>query len=201
VKKIWVGFLISLLIHAGLYGGARAYIAYEGSHPQTIDIDLAGSSLIRRPAQAQNMPLNAVPPQPWVLSNGRFAPQPKALTFTPQAVVETEGVPCPPPCPSSPGDWLPSSAASVKPRWEVNISDVDYPKEALREGRSGRVVVVVLIDAQGVARDAQVVESSHPSIDSMVLRKIKEARFSPARDQEGNAIPVRLKLPILFELH
>ena len=56
------------------------------------------------------------------------------------------------------------------------------------------------IELLRISRDAQVLESSHPSMDAMVLRKMREARLSPARDQDGNAVPVRLKLPIHFEL-
>jgi TonB family protein len=202
VKKTWFGLLVSVLLHAALYGGVRAYIAYETFHPQAVDIDLAGSSLIRKPHNApQSLPANVAPPQPWILSNGRSAPVPKALTFTPQAQVEAVGVPCPAPCPSNSGDWLPASAVSERPQWMGSFSEDEYPRDAALAGTTGRVSVMVLVDAQGVVRDVQIIESNWPSMNELILRKLKETRFRPGYDQAGNAVPVRMKLPFQFVLY
>jgi TonB family protein len=202
VKKLPLGILISFILHATLYGGAMAWMAYDRAHPDAIDIDLGASSLILRPHNGGPMPANVVPPQPWVLSSGRLAPMPQALTYTPVAQTEAVGVACPPPCPDNGNDWMPASAASEKPRWVGNfLTDADYPKEARQRGQTGRVDVQLLIDAQGVVRDVKVLAASHPLLTEVVLKKLREAKFRPAYDGAGNAVPSRLKMPIVFELN
>ena len=198
MKKLPLGILASFLLHATLYGGALAWIAYDRAHPSAIDIDLRGSSLILRPHNSGALPVNFVPPQPWVLSNGRMAPAPQALTYTPKATTEAVGEACPPPCPNNPSDWLPASGAAEKPQI---IGDFASPEErpAGLGSVAGQVDILWFISAQGEVVDFKILNSSDPRYTELVLKKIKQTRFRPGYDAAGNAIPVRIRMPVQFD--
>jgi protein TonB len=202
-RKLPLSLGLSVLAHGALYGGVLGYFAWEESRAErAMDIDLAGSSLIRQLANPGSRPAQRKPPEPWILSSGRFAPAPKpqALSATAQSE-EIAGPACPPPCPETPGDWVPASSASRLPSWSSGlITEDDYPQEARRAGAEGRVVVDVLIDAQGVVKGVTLVQGSRPEFDKLVLERLKVSRFRPAMDPEGNAIACRLRLPVAFEL-
>ncbi len=201
MKRLPLGLAASVLFHAPLYGSAMAWMAYAHRHPEAMDIDLRGSSLILRPRNAGPLPPNVVPPQPWVLASGRhMAPQPLALTYTPQAQVEAVGEACPPPCPSKASDWLPAASAAQAPRLIGNFAEQeDIPKEL--RGVAGQVDVLWLVDAQGTVRDAKVLNSSDPRLTELVLKKLKQTRFQPGYDAAGNPIPTRFRMPISFDAY
>lgn len=78
----------------------------------------------------------------------------------PDAMIDTSG-------PKSPGDW---------------ITNLDYPPEALRNGESGTVKILLTIDPKGRPRDCKVVVSSRsPSLDATTCRiMMKRATFEPS---------------------
>lgn len=86
----------------------------------------------------------------------------------------------PPPAPSRPTDW-PFRA----------LTGDDYPARALREEAQGRVAYRLEIGADGRVANCTVRESSgYASLDTATCAIIRRrARFTPARDSEGNAIP------------
>jgi TonB family C-terminal domain len=51
------------------------------------------------------------------------------------------------------------------------------------EGKDGLAVVSIHIDSKGRVRDVELLEGSHPALNAVVLRKIKNAIFSPAYDE------------------
>ena len=182
---------------------AWGFLAWEKAYSNSIDIDLSGSSLLLTPVRDAAAPRRARPPEPWVLSlSGKAAAPSKAQPQPLSATAEPEGEACPPPCPASPGDWLPAAATSRKPDWvDGLITEDDYPSELRRGGKEGRVVVDVLIDATGKVRDVQLVLGSEAAFNALVLERLKVSGFRPAYDREGNAVPCRLRMPITFELH
>lgn len=197
--------LASLLIHGALLGGAAGYIRWQESRlDNAMMIDLRGQSLLARPADPNGGPPVVQPPQPWVMASGRrFAPAPKPdpLSKTAQ-VAEAAGPACPPPCPEQAGDWVPASATSRKPVWaEGLIGEEDYPRELRQQGKEGRVVAEVLIDASGQVRDVSIVRSSLPQFDAVALEHLRRSRFKPAYDANGEPVPCRLNLPIVFQLN
>jgi protein TonB len=102
----------------------------------------------------------------------------------------------------NPGDWIPAAAASRRPEWiQGHITEDDYPRDLRREGKQGKVVVELLIDAVGVVRDVKLLQASHPQFNDLVLTRLRVSRFRPAYDQNGEAAPCRLILPIVFELN
>lgn len=74
-----------------------------------------------------------------------------------------------------------------------------YPLEALRKNLSGKVVLLVDVDAHGVPVHMQV-ESSEPAgvFERTVLETAAKWRFTPAM-QSGRPIAGRVRVPVTFE--
>lgn len=72
----------------------------------------------------------------------------------------------------------------------------DYPAQAIRRNQEGRVRVALLIDADGRPSACEVMESSHHRLlDRATCRAaVRHARYAPARDRSGAAIPARVDL-------
>jgi TonB family protein len=64
----------------------------------------------------------------------------------------------------------------------------DFPNEAIRFGKSGKVVVEVLIDENGYVADAKVLESTSPSFSTAAINAAMKWRFSPTVDESGKKI-------------
>lgn len=83
------------------------------------------------------------------------------------------------------------------------ITTDDYPPLAASERREGRVTARISIDATGRVSDCGVISSSsHADLDNQTCFLIlRRARFTPAQDANGNAVPsiiarsIRWKLP------
>lgn len=75
-----------------------------------------------------------------------------------------------------------------------------YPSEAKRENREGKVVLCLTIDADGELRDAKVLSHTGLEFVEAALRAIRKSSFFPAK-QNGRPIPSRARLAIRFTLH
>ena len=71
------------------------------------------------------------------------------------------------------------------------ISDRDYPHEAVKLGEQGTVGFRLDIDPDGRVAACTIIQSSgSAALDSASCRIMTErARFTPARDEEGKAVP------------
>ena len=75
-----------------------------------------------------------------------------------------------------------------------------YPERARRLGIEGRVVLRFIVDQSGrVERDIQVV-TSIPMLDQAATDAVRQWRFSPGRDRNGNPVPVLVSVPVQFTL-
>ena len=75
-----------------------------------------------------------------------------------------------------------------------------YPSLSRRLREAGRVVVRVLIDADGAPRQLGVQQSSgHARLDDSAVAAVRSARFRPYREH-GAAQPVWVLVPIVFSL-
>jgi protein TonB len=76
----------------------------------------------------------------------------------------------------------------------------DYPAVSRRIGEEGRVILRVLVSAEGRADELEVRTSSGSSrLDQAALASVKRWRFEPAR-QGGQAIAAWVLVPISFHL-
>ena len=75
-----------------------------------------------------------------------------------------------------------------------------YPRTSLRLHEEGKVILTLLIRADGTVDEVTVkVSSGHPSLDKAALKAVKRWRYLPAT-QGGQAIDYRYEQPILFSL-
>jgi TonB family protein len=74
-----------------------------------------------------------------------------------------------------------------------------YPAAARRQGIEGTLEVQFTVDTDGEARNIVVAKSLHPLCDSAAVDAIRAVRFRPGT-YRGQPIPVRMSLPIRFEL-
>lgn len=87
----------------------------------------------------------------------------------------------------TPGDWFPEEY---------------YPQSAKRENIQGRVVVALTIGANGRVTGCNVTTSSGNSdLDSTTCRlAMRNGRYNPAKDTEGNAVESSATLPVRWQL-
>lgn len=99
------------------------------------------------------------------------------------------------------GQFLSASQVAQLPRWVDNlITPRDYPRSARREGKDGRVLLSVFIDAAGRVRDVRLLQGADEALNEVVLRKVREAVFTPAYNREGEPVACKVTLPIRFHL-
>src|SRR5688572_16759769 len=67
----------------------------------------------------------------------------------------------------------------------------DYPQDALRAGEHGQVRFTLDVDAAGLPTNCTITTSSgFPRLDAQTCELLKlRARFTPARDPDGQAVP------------
>ena len=76
---------------------------------------------------------------------------------------------------------------------------INYPYEARVKGIEGRLRLKFTITRSGDVRRIRVEDSLHPLCDSAAVEGLRAVRFRPA-ERDGEPIPVRMSLPIRFEL-
>lgn len=201
----------SLAVHAVLvvatFPGGRAGIA--AMTPQTLEATL-------RPAQTPppDTPVIATPAPSVLTSMVAVAAPPAAPPATVAPLATT------PPAPKGPPRGLAAMEVLGEPLADKNrLGDfmarqmtefpieIDrparleerivarYPTAALREGREDSVAVWIVVNAQGVAEEVEVLDGSQEFADE-VLAAINAARFLPAED---NLKPIRYPIALEFQ--
>jgi protein TonB len=92
-------------------------------------------------------------------------------------------------------------AVAEQPLVEL-FSYEDYPADALERGAEGRVRVRVLINPRGGPQACEVLDSANDaSLDAATCALLLErARFRPARDARGRAVPDLVETTVRWEL-
>lgn len=135
-------------------------------------------------------------------------PVPAALPSAPTPSLETptalptQQAPAPAPAAASPAASG-STAGATAPRFDaayLQNPQPDYPAVSRRIGEEGRVILRVLVSAEGRAEEVEVRTSSGSSrLDQAALASVKRWRFEPAR-QGAQAVPAWVLVPISFHL-
>lgn len=76
---------------------------------------------------------------------------------------------------------------------------IEYPEDARRKGIQGRVILDFIVDTEGRTKNIRVLQSLHPSCDSAAVAALERTRFVPGQ-HNGRKIPVRMRLPVRFQL-
>lgn len=103
---------------------------------------------------------------------------------------------------STANGWPDSISGTIVDQPPVLVSRTlpAYPERARRLGIEGQVVLRFVVDQFGrVERDIQVIDS-FPMFDQAAIDAVRQWRFSPARDRNGNAVRVVISVPLQFTL-
>ncbi len=212
--------MISTLVHAAVAGSLYYGLVVHRPAPIVADLDLSMMTLAPVQPNAGGGH-GAKASETWTVPKKEVkapAPVEQMVPETKEEVEKQESVvPCPEPCNENgagantggwgggtgegEGQYIPAEQASKKPRWIRNfITSRDYPAVARQQGRDGRVVLTVLLDSEGRVRDARLLQGSYEILNEVALRKVKEAVFSPAYNENNQAVSCKVTLPIRFEL-
>lgn len=140
-------------------------------------------------------PLIAAAPSPAPAPPAFVVPEPLREIAPPEPViVAAEPAPTAPP-PPAPARELPASAIQY-----LEPPAPAYPRASRRLGESGLVIVRVFVDADGLPRQLQVVQSSgFVRLDEAALDGVRRARFKPPTEN-GRPTAGWARIPIPFEL-
>ena len=101
----------------------------------------------------------------------------------------------------------PESAPPAEPaRPQMNlayyVSDADYPREAFHRGEEGTVGFELDVSDEGRVAQCHVMTSSGSNLLDLWTCQIMlaRARFQPARDEEGEAVPDRVAARISWQI-
>jgi protein TonB len=75
-----------------------------------------------------------------------------------------------------------------------------YPDAARRRGITGLVVLEAILDREGHVEAGIKVLQSIPMLNEEAIAAVRQWRFSPARNRNGEAVRVILEIPIRFTL-
>lgn len=159
---------------------------------------------LKRPDPPPPMPVPVIRPQ---TPRPQAATQPQSVTPPVDQVVVDQGS-----LPADPGLETPATAtpnampANAGPLPGVRLEYADapappYPRDALRDGLQGTVLLQVLVDTDGRPLDVQIQRSSgHRQLDDAARRHVlKRWTFRPAM-QDGRAVQAYGLVPIAFSL-
>ena len=103
--------------------------------------------------------------------------------------------------PGGSGDDVWSIDQVAVPPKLVDGAPPQYPPMARARGQEGVVVVQAIIDRRGtVESDSLEIVQSRPPFDAAALAAFRQWRFEPGRDDSGQAVRVRVRKPMRFQL-
>ena len=97
-------------------------------------------------------------------------------------------------------DCMPKYIGGIQALMEYLQTNVSYPKNAMKRGEEGRVLVTFIVHRDGSIVDPVVIQSVSEELDAEAIRVILNMpKWKPATK---NGVPVRVKytLPINFKI-
>ena len=77
---------------------------------------------------------------------------------------------------------------------------ITYPISCRELGIEGKVIMKILVCEKGNAKQIVFVESLHPDLKLACQERVKDLKFKPARNQEGEAVESWVVIPFHFRL-
>lgn len=94
----------------------------------------------------------------------------------------------------------PSFPGGINAFYEYVGKNLEYPRQAIKQGREGKVFVQFVVNKDGSLTDIQVIKGIGDHCDAEAIRVLKTApRWSPGK-QRGKPVRVRMVIPITFKL-
>ena len=150
-----------------------------------------------------------------VLATFMFACNPKKTAETPVPAEESEALESLPAkaiklSAEELTDAVPFAMVGVKPSFNggsanefsqwVN-SQLKYPQTAINDKVQGRIIMSFTVDVDGSVRDVKVLRGIRQDLDEMALKVVTASpKWEPGRNAEGEAVPVTMVFPVIFQL-
>jgi protein TonB len=102
--------------------------------------------------------------------------------------------------PGAPG--LPAQSAPLRTGHEAKLVQTvraSYPPMALRRGIESDVTLRIIVDAEGIVTQAEVIKSGGPGFDEEALKAVKQSRFVPAQ-KDGQNVSAEFTFVYRFRL-
>ena len=142
------------------------------------------------------------PPRPKHVAPPPFVPPPEVHTATPpsqntitaQSATPTPSAPVAPPAPAPAPALVAASVGVVCPNSTQVRAGIRYPREAIKDGLTGDVVVAFTVGTDGNVKDLRVTTSAAPVLDRAAENAVRQFHCI-AQGQE-----VRVQVPFSFKL-
>jgi protein TonB len=89
---------------------------------------------------------------------------------------------------------------AAKPPMIVKRVLPEYPAEARARRIEGQVLLRAVVDEEGRVEGGITVLRSAPLLDDAAVAALRQWRFTPGRDRDGNAVRVQIDVPMRFQL-
>jgi protein TonB len=96
------------------------------------------------------------------------------------------------------GDRSDAEGCITPPR-QTYAPDPKYPAKAIRAHQEGVVTLSVIVDSEGLPREARISRSLSPELDSAALHAVSRWKFSPAT-RYGKPVTVGVNVVVNFKL-
>jgi protein TonB len=202
VTIVIVSIMVAAFGYAFVTGLAYKYVKKAAEKLNTFDV-------AEPPPPPPDKPPPPPPDQPQVQPPPVVSPPPIVQVQSPPPIIQTVQTPppaapmipiaAPPPPPAPPRV---SKAAGLKGNPGQYFGADNYPAAALRAEAQGRVVAKLTIGTNGSVTDCVVTSSSgNADLDSTTCSVAKRrVKFSPALDDNGNAMTSTYTLPVRWVL-
>jgi protein TonB len=168
-------------------------------HQPTVAPDTVFVSMIEPPPKQEITPPLEVP----VIKHVQPIHPPQPILPTPPVLDHPEpmlmSIPAVPSIPSGPAE-LPTSSGKTESASYHGLTRVMYPRDALRAREQGKVILHVMIDAQGLPQTIEIAKSSgSPRLDRAAREAVLHWHFIAAIEN-GKSITSWVLVPIVFNL-
>ena len=80
-------------------------------------------------------------------------------------------------------------------------SQLKYPQTAINDKVQGRIIMSFTVDTDGSVKDVKVLRGIRQDLDEMALKVVTASpKWEPGRNAEGEAVPVTMVFPVIFQL-
>lgn len=83
----------------------------------------------------------------------------------------------------------------------VKMAKPEYPEKAKQEGKTGLVIVQVVVGIDGKAKSASIMKSDNEIFNTSALEAAKNTIYSPALDKNQKPVEASVAIPYKFTLN
>ena len=213
-RDLFIGLLVSLLLHAGLALGFNA----KAPPPAKPEAEIPVVTLTLAPLEpdepvpadtgpaASDQPSLAPPAQPDLPAVHLDSPfvqtlqptAPSGLTRPATQITIPVGRAGGGPGGGGLAELFSLADLDQRPEPLATVNPV-YPYEMRRAGVTGAVTVVFTVDTEGNVRDAKILRSTQREFEASALQAVLQWKFKPGK-RAGRVVNTRMSLPIEFTL-